>query len=79
MQLTVIAIDRGSPPRSGSTQVVVTVRRNEFSPSFVRSSYRATIDESATPVVPILTTIATDNDVTLQPLVNHVLRLLFGF
>jgi len=76
LQLIVVASDNGNPPKSASASVVVTVRRNNYSPTFAQSLYAATIDGSIDGNAPILTVSATDDDAGLQPMVSQVKCLI---
>lgn len=61
--LTVVATDGGSPAKSGSAIVVITVGDvNDNGMAFVRTSYEATIPENAPPGTHIVTVHTTDPD-----------------
>jgi protocadherin Fat 4 len=61
--LRVLARDQGTPQQTGTATVTVTVDRNRYAPSFLNpDTYRATIAETYTPSLAIMTVSATDQD-----------------
>ena len=59
----VIAVDRGSPPRSGSAEVVVNVDdEDDCQPTFERQIYVMTVQESQEPGAVVGTVFARDDD-----------------
>ena len=63
LQLRILARDQGTPQQTGTATVYVTVSRNRYAPSFQSpESYTATIAETFTPSVAILTISANDQD-----------------
>jgi len=62
-QLTIVAHDGGSPPRSGSVLVdVVVIDINDNGPQFARNSYKVDILENAPPSSSVLAVSASDPD-----------------
>ncbi|XP_015284688.1 PREDICTED: protocadherin alpha-C1 [Gekko japonicus] len=62
-RLALTALDGGSPARSGSAQVLVTVLdTNDNAPVFEHSVYRASVPEDAPPGTPVTRLRATDPD-----------------
>ncbi len=63
-QLKIVAYDAGSPPRSGSILLDITVTdSNDNEPVFTIDHYRAEVSENLLPVGPIVTVSATDSDI----------------
>lgn len=61
--LTVLARDRGSPPRSGTCNMTVHVLdQNDNDPQFEHSEYSATVPEDAPVNTTVLVVKATDHD-----------------
>ncbi|KAG5675437.1 hypothetical protein PVAND_005341 [Polypedilum vanderplanki] len=65
--LTLVAMDTGSPPLTGTGTVRVIVQdMNDHSPEFERQSYRATVSENLPAGTKVLTPIARDKDAGLN-------------
>ncbi|XP_027766220.1 protocadherin beta-15-like, partial [Empidonax traillii] len=63
MDFSVIAVDGGSPPRSGTTQIHITVLdANDNSPVFTQEEYDVQVLENAPEGSVILSVLATDKD-----------------
>ncbi|EDL76347.1 rCG49486 [Rattus norvegicus] len=63
LSLTLIALDGGSPPRSGTALVrILIIDINDNAPEFVNSPYEVQVLESCPPDSPILTVLARDAD-----------------
>ncbi|XP_061690901.1 protocadherin alpha-8-like isoform X2 [Syngnathoides biaculeatus] len=61
--LTLTAVDGGSPPRSGTSRIIVHVLdNNDNMPTFTKSLYKATVTENAPTGTRIVTVNATDAD-----------------
>ncbi|XP_036280321.1 protocadherin beta-4 [Pipistrellus kuhlii] len=61
--LTLMALDGGSPPRSGSVTVrILVVDVNDNAPEFVRSPYQVQVLENSPLDSPIITVLAKDKD-----------------
>ena len=60
-QLSIIANDRGIPPKTDSLRVDIVVNRDRFLPAFV-DTYNVTIPETTSPNIVIETVAATDQD-----------------
>ena len=61
-QLTVIAQDSGSPPRTGTAPVTVNIIRNQFSPQFSNPNTARNINFNLPVGTEVYTFDATDND-----------------
>lgn len=61
-QLTIRAQDNGSPRRSATETVFITVRRNLNNPEFSTTQYSTTILETTSPGTSILRVQASDRD-----------------
>ncbi|KAH9514840.1 Protocadherin-11 Y-linked [Bulinus truncatus] len=63
-QVTVTAIDGGSPPRTGSVIINITVTDiNDNAPEFLQSSYNESVLENTPPNFSIMKVSATDKDI----------------
>nr|BAC32741.1 unnamed protein product [Mus musculus] len=63
LSLTLIALDGGSPPRSGTALVRILIMDiNDNAPEFVNSPYEVQVLESSLPDSPVLTVFAQDAD-----------------
>lgn len=62
LQIRVIASDKGTPARSATALVFVTVTRNFFAPRWNRPDYSASILETQAPGVHFVTVEAEDQD-----------------
>ncbi|XP_032741645.1 protocadherin beta-4-like [Rattus rattus] len=63
LSLTLMALDGGSPPRSGTALVrILIIDINDNAPEFVNSPYEVQVPESSPPDSPILTVLARDAD-----------------
>ncbi|EDL76345.1 rCG49430 [Rattus norvegicus] len=63
LSLTLMALDGGSPPRSGTALVQILIMDiNDNAPEFVNSPYEVQVPESCPPDSPILTVLAWDAD-----------------
>ena len=61
--LTVLAVDRGTPPLNGTTMVYVNIKDvNDENPKFSQSTYLASIIESASVETSVIQCPATDED-----------------
>lgn len=71
-QMSIMAVDRGTPRMSSMTEVVVTVSdENDNPPVFTQSSYSAAVNEDALPGTIILVITATDADVAPNNVVTY--------
>ncbi|XP_058820979.1 cadherin-related tumor suppressor [Topomyia yanbarensis] len=72
--LTLVAMDTGSPPLTGTGTVRVIVQdMNDHSPEFERQSYQATISENLPIGSRVLRPIATDRDTGLNAKIRYTL------
>ncbi|KAM3867184.1 protocadherin gamma-A10-like [Diretmus argenteus] len=79
LSLKLIAVDGGTPQRSGTVNIDITVLdANDNAPVFNQSSYRATVLENAPVGTYIITINATDADSGLYGLVNYAFSNLKG-
>lgn len=63
-QVTVVAVDGGFPPKSGSVLINITVTDiNDNAPEFLQSSYNESVQENVPLRVPILKVEAKDKDI----------------
>ncbi|XP_059372318.1 protocadherin alpha-8-like isoform X3 [Carassius carassius] len=63
VQLTLIAVDGGKPPRSGTMQIIVNVEDvNDNIPVFSKSLYKALVNENSPPGTSVVTVQASDPD-----------------
>ncbi|XP_028716655.1 protocadherin beta-4-like isoform X1 [Peromyscus leucopus] len=63
LSLTLIAMDGGSPPRSGTAMVrILILDINDNAPEFVNTPYEVQVLESSPPGSPVLTVLAQDAD-----------------
>ncbi|XP_076020970.1 protocadherin alpha-8-like [Genypterus blacodes] len=61
--LTLTAVDGGTPPKSGTSEIMITVLDiNDNVPVFTKSLYKASISENVPPGTTVLTVTATDAD-----------------
>jgi len=75
--ITVIAVDTGSPPRTGNTTFHVTIDDvNDELPVFTQSVYEAYVAENTTNVGVVATCNATDPDVDAQ--LHYTLEVMSG-
>ena len=66
-QVQVVVSDGASPPKSDSTELIVSVLRNQFAPVSNRDRYQTTLLDIITCSDVILRVSANDDDVFLQP------------
>ncbi|XP_057655100.1 cadherin-related tumor suppressor [Diorhabda carinulata] len=72
--LSLVAMDTGSPPLTGTGTVRVVVQDvNDHSPEFKRQSYQAIIKENMPPLTWVLSPIATDKDIGLNGKIRYSL------
>uniref|UniRef100_A0A6P7GGN4 Cadherin-related tumor suppressor n=1 Tax=Diabrotica virgifera virgifera TaxID=50390 RepID=A0A6P7GGN4_DIAVI len=72
--LSLVAMDTGSPPLTGTGTVRVVVQDvNDHSPEFKRQSYHAMIKENLPPGTWVLTSVATDKDIGLNGKIRYSL------
>ncbi|XP_027766072.1 protocadherin beta-15-like, partial [Empidonax traillii] len=72
MDFSVIAVDGGSPPRSGTTQIHITVLDvNDNSPVFTQDRYTVQVLENASEGSVVLTVLATDKDVGVNGEISY--------
>lgn len=72
--LTVTATDRGSPPLSSQTTILVTVLDdNDNTPVFSQPVYTVSLPENSPPGTALLTVTASDSDIGLNALVIYSL------
>uniref|UniRef100_A0A8C1UYB8 Protocadherin alpha subfamily C, 2 n=1 Tax=Cyprinus carpio TaxID=7962 RepID=A0A8C1UYB8_CYPCA len=77
IQLKLIAVDGGKPPRSGTMQIIVNVEDvNDNIPVFSKSLYKARVNENSPPGTSVVTIQASDpddgvNGQIVYSLVNH--------
>ncbi|XP_053371778.1 protocadherin alpha-2-like [Clarias gariepinus] len=63
INLVLTAVDGGTPPRSGTMQIVINIQDiNDNNPVFSKPLYRASINENASPGAKVLTVSASDAD-----------------
>ncbi|XP_061643428.1 protocadherin alpha-3-like [Phyllopteryx taeniolatus] len=73
--MTLTAVDGGSPPKSGTSQLIVNVLDiNDNIPTFTESLYKATVTENAPIGTRIVTVNATDADDGLNSEIAYSLR-----
>ncbi|XP_052430012.1 protocadherin alpha-8-like isoform X9 [Carassius gibelio] len=76
-KLTLIAVDGGKPPRSGTMQIIVNVEDvNDNIPVFSKSLYKARVNENSPPGTSVVTVQASDpdegvNGQIVYGLINH--------
>ena len=80
-QVQVVVSDGASPPKSDSTELIVSVLPNLFAPAFNRVRYQATVLDIITFSDVILRVSANDDDVILQPGVSpsNIIQLSCAF
>ncbi|XP_038556090.1 protocadherin gamma-A10-like [Micropterus salmoides] len=79
LSFRLIAVDGGTPQRSGTVNIDITVLdANDNPPVFNQSEYRATVQENATLGTHILTVNATDADSGSQGMVTYAFSNLKG-
>ena len=66
LQLAVLASDGGSPPKTSTASVEITVRRNLQRPKFEPDRYETRVLETYPLGATLVTVVATDDDVTVR-------------
>ncbi|KAK2849145.1 hypothetical protein Q5P01_008979 [Channa striata] len=63
IQLTLTAVDGGTPPKSGTSQIIISVLdNNDNTPVFTKSLYKTSITENVPTGTSVITVTATDAD-----------------
>ncbi|XP_075902624.1 protocadherin alpha-3-like [Nelusetta ayraudi] len=63
IKLTLTAIDGGTPPKSGTSQIIITVLdNNDHTPVFSKTLYKVRLSENVPPGTSVITVSATDAD-----------------
>ncbi|XP_011183876.2 cadherin-related tumor suppressor [Zeugodacus cucurbitae] len=70
--LTVVAIDKGSPPRTATAHLIIHVNDvNDHEPVFEKSEYSAVLSELAPPGTYVASITATDEDTGVNALISY--------
>ncbi|XP_038006574.1 protocadherin beta-15-like [Motacilla alba alba] len=79
MSFSVIAVDGGSPPRSGTTQVkIVILDVNDNAPIFTQEVYNGKVLENMPEGTVVLTVLATDPDAGVNGDISYTLNEVVG-
>lgn len=74
--LRLIAYDGGSPPRSGSLDILLNVLDvNDNSPVFERTTYELSVSENVAPLTTVVTVRAVDRDIGENAEVRSVIHV----
>lgn len=67
--MTIVANDNSNPSKTGFVEAFITVIRDQFPPTFIRTPYRQTIDEFTQIGASVYTVTATDQDLVVSSII----------